>query len=67
MKAAYLQNNHIHVGELPDPVPEKGQALVHTHSCGLWAVRVGCALPALGQQGGGDVAPVWRPLGAAQK
>lgn len=37
MKAAYLQNHHIHVGEVPDPVPAKGQALVRTHSCGLCA------------------------------
>lgn len=37
MKAAYLQNNHIHVGEVPDPVPSKGQALVRTHTCGLCA------------------------------
>lgn len=37
MKAAYLQKNRIHVGEVPDPVPTKGQALVRTHSCGLCA------------------------------
>jgi threonine dehydrogenase-like Zn-dependent dehydrogenase len=37
MKAAYLQNNHIHVGEVPDPIPSKGQALVRTHTCGLCA------------------------------
>jgi len=37
MKAAYLQNNKIHVGEVPDPIPAKGQALVRTHSCGLCA------------------------------
>jgi threonine dehydrogenase-like Zn-dependent dehydrogenase len=37
MKAAYLQNNRIHVGELPDPVPLQGQALVRTHRCGLCA------------------------------
>ena len=37
MKAAYLQNNLIQVGEVPDPVPAKGQALVRTHSCGLCA------------------------------
>jgi threonine dehydrogenase-like Zn-dependent dehydrogenase len=37
MKAAYLQNHRIHVGEVPDPVPRKGQALVRTHSCGLCA------------------------------
>jgi threonine dehydrogenase-like Zn-dependent dehydrogenase len=37
MKAAYLQNHRIHVGEVPDPVPAKGHALVRTHSCGLCA------------------------------
>jgi threonine dehydrogenase-like Zn-dependent dehydrogenase len=37
MKAAYLQKNKIHVGELPDPIPLEGQALVRTHSCGLCA------------------------------
>src|SRR5271155_3037390 len=37
MKAAYLLKNRIHVGEVPDPVPAKGQALVRTHSCGLCA------------------------------
>jgi threonine dehydrogenase-like Zn-dependent dehydrogenase len=37
MRAAYLQNYHIHVGEVPDPVPSQGQALVRTHSCGLCA------------------------------
>jgi threonine dehydrogenase-like Zn-dependent dehydrogenase len=37
MKAAYLQNQRIHIGELPDPVPVQGQALVRTHSCGLCA------------------------------
>lgn len=37
MKAAYILNNSVHVGEVPDPVPGKGQALVRTHSCGLCA------------------------------
>ncbi len=37
MKAAYLLKNAIHVGEVPDPVPLQGQALVRTHSCGLCA------------------------------
>jgi 2-desacetyl-2-hydroxyethyl bacteriochlorophyllide A dehydrogenase len=37
MKAAYLLKNRIHVGEVPDPVPAKGQALVRTLSCGLCA------------------------------
>ena len=37
MKAAYVQNGEVRVGEMPDPVPGKGQALVRTHSCGLCA------------------------------
>ncbi len=37
MKAAYIQNGTVHVGEMPDPVPGKGQALVRTHSCGMCA------------------------------
>ncbi|MGB8363309.1 MAG: zinc-binding dehydrogenase [Rhizomicrobium sp.] len=37
MKAAYILNGTVHVGEVPDPVPSKGQALVRTHSCGLCA------------------------------
>lgn len=37
MKAAFIVNNEVHVGELPDPVPSRGQALVRTHSCGLCA------------------------------
>lgn len=40
MKAAYLLNDRIHAGEVPDPVPAKGQALVRTHSCGLCASDV---------------------------
>jgi len=37
VKAAYQLDGQIHVGELPDPVPGKGQALVRTHSCGFCA------------------------------
>jgi len=37
MKAAYLLRDRMHVGEVPDPVPAKGQALVRTHRCGLCA------------------------------
>ncbi len=37
MRAAYLQNGTIHVGQMPDPVPAAGQALVATHRCGLCA------------------------------
>jgi threonine dehydrogenase-like Zn-dependent dehydrogenase len=37
MKAAYFQDGTVHVGEMPEPTPGKGQALVRTHSCGLCA------------------------------
>lgn len=37
MKAAWVENGTVHVGDLPDPVPGKGQALVRTHACGLCA------------------------------
>jgi 2-desacetyl-2-hydroxyethyl bacteriochlorophyllide A dehydrogenase len=37
MKAAYIQNGKVLVGEMPDPVPGEGQALVRTHSCGICA------------------------------
>ncbi|MEO6091393.1 MAG: zinc-binding dehydrogenase [Novosphingobium sp.] len=37
MKAAYIVNGAVSVGEMPDPVPGKGQALVRTHACGLCA------------------------------
>jgi threonine dehydrogenase-like Zn-dependent dehydrogenase len=37
MKAAFIQSGTVHVGEIPDPVPGKGQALVRTHSCGICA------------------------------
>jgi len=37
MKAALIENGVVRVGEAPDPVPAKGQALVRTHSCGLCA------------------------------
>lgn len=37
MKAAYILNGAVEVGDLPDPVPGKGHALVRTHSCGLCA------------------------------
>ena len=37
MKAAYFQDGKVHVGEMPEPTPGKGQALVRTHSCGLCA------------------------------
>jgi threonine dehydrogenase-like Zn-dependent dehydrogenase len=37
MKAAYLLKGRIQVGEVPDPVPAQGQALVRTLRCGLCA------------------------------
>jgi 2-desacetyl-2-hydroxyethyl bacteriochlorophyllide A dehydrogenase len=37
MRTAFIQNGTVHVGEMPDPVPGPGQALVRTHSCGLCA------------------------------
>lgn len=37
MKAAYIENGEVAVGDMPDPVPGKGQALVRTHACGLCA------------------------------
>jgi threonine dehydrogenase-like Zn-dependent dehydrogenase len=37
MKAAYIESGTVRVGEMADPVPGKGQALVRTHSCGLCA------------------------------
>jgi threonine dehydrogenase-like Zn-dependent dehydrogenase len=40
MKAAYFENGQVHVGEMPEPEPAKGQALVRTHSCGLCASDV---------------------------
>ncbi|WP_292636521.1 alcohol dehydrogenase catalytic domain-containing protein [Novosphingobium sp.] len=37
MRAAFIENGQVHVGEVPDPVPGKWQALVRTHSCGMCA------------------------------
>lgn len=37
MKAAYIQHGKVQVGEMPDPVPDTGQVLVRTHSCGMCA------------------------------
>lgn len=37
MKAAFLEDGEIKVGELPEPKPERGQVLVRTHRCGLCA------------------------------
>jgi threonine dehydrogenase-like Zn-dependent dehydrogenase len=37
MKAAILRGGRIEVGQVPDPIPARGQALVRTHACGLCA------------------------------
>lgn len=37
MKAAYILDGAVRVGEIDDPIPSRGQALVRTHSCGLCA------------------------------
>lgn len=37
MKAAILENGQIHVGEMRDPEPKKGQVLVRTNRCALCA------------------------------
>jgi 2-desacetyl-2-hydroxyethyl bacteriochlorophyllide A dehydrogenase len=37
MKATYIQHGKVQVGEMPDPVPDTGQVLVRTHSCGMCA------------------------------
>ncbi|MBB4857299.1 2-desacetyl-2-hydroxyethyl bacteriochlorophyllide A dehydrogenase [Novosphingobium chloroacetimidivorans] len=37
MKAAFIANGQVGVGELADPTPGRGQALVRTHVCGLCA------------------------------
>lgn len=37
MKAAYIKDGAVHVGDMPDPIPSKGQALVRTHRCGMCA------------------------------
>ncbi len=37
MKAAYLLDSKMHVGDIPDPVPGRGQVLVRTCACGICA------------------------------
>lgn len=37
MKAAFIENGAVHVGECAEPEPGTGQALVRTHACGLCA------------------------------
>jgi 2-desacetyl-2-hydroxyethyl bacteriochlorophyllide A dehydrogenase len=61
MKAAYILNGEVHVGEIPDPTPGKGQVLVRTHSCGLCAseshfLKSGANVVGLCQKHGGPYA-----------
>lgn len=63
MHAAYLENGEIHVGDIPAPVPGKGQALVRTHRCGLCASDVhfmcsGAEMVSRSQEYGGPYANV---------
>jgi 2-desacetyl-2-hydroxyethyl bacteriochlorophyllide A dehydrogenase len=37
MRAAYIEAGRVLAGDVPEPVPGRGQALVRTHSCGLCA------------------------------
>ncbi len=37
MKAAFVENGVVRTGQIADPVPGKGQALVRTYSCGMCA------------------------------
>jgi 2-desacetyl-2-hydroxyethyl bacteriochlorophyllide A dehydrogenase len=59
MKAAYIQNGSVHVGDMPDPVPARGQALVRTHRCGI------CASDAHFLQAGQNVIDLSRQHGGA--
>ena len=61
VKAAYYLAGRIEVGDVPDPVPGKGHALVRTHSCGLCAsdvhfLRSGEKLVKLSREYGGPYA-----------
>jgi threonine dehydrogenase-like Zn-dependent dehydrogenase len=63
MKAAYLENGQIHVGDQADPEPKTGQVLVRTHRCALCAsdAHFFCSGPhvvAMSQKYGGPYASV---------
>ncbi len=57
MKAAYIENGKVLAGDLPEPEPGKGQALVRTHACGL------CASDAHFLSGGQNIIDLSRKLG----
>ncbi|MGO4167633.1 alcohol dehydrogenase catalytic domain-containing protein [Novosphingobium sp. YAF33] len=61
MRAAYIQNGLVRLGDMPDPIPGKGQALVRTHSCGMCAsdahfLHAGETIIALSRSHGGPYA-----------
>ena len=61
MKAAYIENGIVRSGEMPAPVPGKGQALVRTYSCGMCAseahfLHAGQNVIALSRRHGGPYA-----------
>jgi threonine dehydrogenase-like Zn-dependent dehydrogenase len=61
MKAAFFQNGAVCIGEVAEPKPSKGQALVRTHSCGLCAsdlhyLRSGKTLIEMSKRFGGGYA-----------
>lgn len=63
MKAAYLFNNEIRVGDVADPIPAKGQVLVRTCSCGLCSSDVhflhsGAQMVSRSQEYGGPYANI---------
>jgi 2-desacetyl-2-hydroxyethyl bacteriochlorophyllide A dehydrogenase len=63
MKAAYVHNGAVHVGDVPDPVPGKGHALVRTHRCALCAsdahfLKSGPTIVELSQKYGGPYAQI---------
>ncbi len=67
MKAAYFINGAVEAGDLPDPVPGKGHALVRTHSRRMCASEAnfshaGQSVIDLSKQCGGPYAAMTEPL-----
>ncbi len=63
MKAAYIQDGRVQVGDMPEPTPAKGQALVRTHRCALCAsdahfLHSGPSIVALSKTHGGPYAQI---------
>ena len=57
MKAAIIEDGAVRVGDMPEPVPARGQALVRTHACGL------CASDAHFLSGGRNIIALSQRLG----